>query len=111
MCNGGLGIKSEIVWMRNEFSRLLCMKEDLTMEKQLPIGIIQNDIHYSLHGDYYFPNLEHPEAPYQTIGSMEGCARNIWRAIALACLRDSSRAICMITWQKSMPALPTEWSE
>ncbi len=31
-------------------------------------GIIENGIHYTLHGDYYVPNLELPEVPLQTIG-------------------------------------------
>lgn len=30
--------------------------------------IIENGIHYTLHGDYCFPNLELPEVPLQTIG-------------------------------------------
>ena len=30
--------------------------------------IIENGIHYTLHGDYYFPNLKLPEVPLQTIG-------------------------------------------
>ena len=30
--------------------------------------IIENGIHYTLHGDYYFPNLELPEVPLQAIG-------------------------------------------
>ncbi len=30
--------------------------------------IIENGIHYTLHGDYYVPNLELPEVPLQTIG-------------------------------------------
>ena len=30
--------------------------------------IIENGIHYTLHGDYYFPDLELPEVPRQTIG-------------------------------------------
>ena len=30
--------------------------------------IIENGIHYTLHGDYYFPDLELPEAPRQVIG-------------------------------------------
>lgn len=29
--------------------------------------IIENGIHYALHGDYYFPNLELPEVSRQTI--------------------------------------------
>ncbi len=38
------------------------------MKKQLPIEMTENGIHYALHGDYYFPDLELPEAPHQTIG-------------------------------------------
>ena len=30
--------------------------------------IVENGIHYTLHGDYYFPNLELPEVPLQAIG-------------------------------------------
>jgi hypothetical protein len=30
--------------------------------------IIENGIHYTLHGDYYFPDLELPEAANQAIG-------------------------------------------
>lgn len=30
--------------------------------------IIENGIHYTLHGDYYFPDLELPETPNQVIG-------------------------------------------
>ena len=30
--------------------------------------IIENGIHYTLHGDYYFHNLELPETPNQAIG-------------------------------------------
>ena len=30
--------------------------------------ITENDIHYTLHGDYYFPDLDLPEAPNQAIG-------------------------------------------
>ena len=30
--------------------------------------IIENGIHYTLHGDYFFPDLELPEVPRQAIG-------------------------------------------
>ena len=30
--------------------------------------IIENGIHYTLHGDYYFPDLILPEVPLQAIG-------------------------------------------
>jgi len=35
---------------------------------QLPMEMTENGIHYTLHGDYYFPNLTLPEAAGQTIG-------------------------------------------
>ena len=36
--------------------------------KNLGKEIIENGIHYTLHGDYYFPDLELPEIPRQPIG-------------------------------------------
>ncbi len=36
--------------------------------KQLPKEIIENGIPYTLRGDYYFPDLNLPEVPLQTIG-------------------------------------------
>ena len=30
--------------------------------------ITENGIHYTLHGDYYFPDLDLPDSPRQTIG-------------------------------------------
>ncbi len=38
------------------------------MKQKLPIEMTENGIHYTLHGDYYFPDIELPEAPHQTIG-------------------------------------------
>ena len=38
------------------------------MKEQLPNEITENDIHYTLHGGYYFPDLVLPESPRQTIG-------------------------------------------
>ena len=35
---------------------------------QLKKEIIKNGIHYTLHGDYYFPDLNLPEAKQQAIG-------------------------------------------
>ena len=35
---------------------------------QLKMEITENGIHYTLHGDYYFPDLEFPETPRQGIG-------------------------------------------
>ena len=36
--------------------------------KQLKKEIIENGIHYTLHGDYYFPDLNLPDAYQKTIG-------------------------------------------
>lgn len=36
--------------------------------KNLEKEIIENGIHYTLHGDYYFPDLELPGVPPQAIG-------------------------------------------
>lgn len=35
---------------------------------QLKKKIIENGIHYTLHGDYYFPDLEFPETSRQGVG-------------------------------------------
>ena len=35
---------------------------------QLKKEIVENGIHYTLHGDYYFPDVEYPETPRQGIG-------------------------------------------
>ena len=34
----------------------------------LPTKITENDIHYTLHGDYYFPNITVPESDRKPIG-------------------------------------------
>ena len=34
----------------------------------LPAELTENGIHYTLHGDYYLPDLTLPEAPNQSIG-------------------------------------------
>ena len=33
-----------------------------------PKELIENGIHYTLHGDYYFPDLDLPDPPRQAIG-------------------------------------------
>ena len=33
------------------------------MKQKLPIEMTENGIHYTLHGDYYFPDLELPGVP------------------------------------------------
>ena len=35
---------------------------------QLKKEIVENGIHYTLHGDYYLPDVEYPETPRQDIG-------------------------------------------
>ena len=36
--------------------------------KTLPIEVMENGIHYTLHGDYYLPNLILPETEKRSIG-------------------------------------------
>ena len=35
---------------------------------QLPAELKENDIHYTLHGDYYLPDFDLPESPAKPIG-------------------------------------------
>ena len=35
---------------------------------RFPKEITENGIHYTLHGDYFFPDLDLPESPRQAIG-------------------------------------------
>ena len=35
---------------------------------RLPAELIENDIHYALHGDYYLPEIDMPETPRKPIG-------------------------------------------
>ena len=35
---------------------------------RFPKELTENGIHYTLHGDYYFPDLDLPDSPRQTIG-------------------------------------------
>jgi len=42
-------------------------KEDINMTR-FPKELTENGIHYTLHGDYYFPDLDLPDSPRQTIG-------------------------------------------
>ena len=35
---------------------------------QLPAELKENDIHYTLHGDYYLPDFDLPESPTTPIG-------------------------------------------
>ena len=40
----------------------------MTNKNTLPEEIIENGIHYTLHGDYYFPDIATPEADSKPIG-------------------------------------------
>ncbi len=35
---------------------------------RFPKELTENSSHYTLHGDYYFPDLDFPDSPRQTIG-------------------------------------------
>ena len=43
--------------------------------------IIENGIHYTLQGDYYFPDLERPETPNQAIGHYGRMRKLTWKSI------------------------------
>ena len=49
------------------------------MKQKLPIEMTENGIHYTLHGDYYFPDLELPGVPPQAIGHYGLMRRNYLR--------------------------------
>lgn len=44
------------------------LKEEIITMTNLKKEIIENSIHYTLHGGYYLPDLELPEVPRQAIG-------------------------------------------
>ena len=46
--------------------------------------IIENGIHYTLQGDYYFPDLERPETPNQAIGHYGRMRKLTWKSIVPA---------------------------
>ena len=52
------------VGLSNKFN----LKEEVITMTNLEKEIIENGIHYTLHGDYYFPDLELPGVPPQAIG-------------------------------------------
>ena len=52
------------------------------MKQKLPIEMTENGIHYTLHGDYYFPDISASDS-HTAIGIMAGCARHIWKSIFL----------------------------
>ncbi len=49
-------------------NQLTDMKEDTTMEKNLPAKKIENGISYTLHGDYYLPDITLSEDETKPIG-------------------------------------------
>ena len=75
--------------------------------------IAENGIHYTLYGDYYFPDLELPVSPRQTIGRygrmrkayLEEHRPGLYTRLILY------PASCMSIWQKSTLAALTEWIE
>lgn len=52
------------------------------MKQKLPIEMTENGIHYTLHGDYYFPDISASDSQ-QPSAIMAGCARHIWKSIFL----------------------------
>ena len=70
----------------------------------------QNGIHYTLHGDYYLPDLELPEkasAPTGRYGRMRKAYLEEYRP---DCMNGCScPGNCTSTWQKLIPAALNGW--
>ena len=56
--NGLVNVKTDEAKAKKEGMKMTCFPKEIT----------ENGIHYTLHGDYYFPDLNLPEAPRQSIG-------------------------------------------
>ena len=56
--NGLVKVKTDEAEVKKEDMKMTCFLKEIT----------ENGIHYTLHGDYYFPDLNLPEAPRQGIG-------------------------------------------
>ena len=67
---------------------------------RFPKEMTENGIHYTLHGDYYFPDLDLPDFPRQTIGRYIRPSR-AWAGISFSVLRyrahklERRRATCV----------------
>ncbi len=49
-------------WFGQETNSTAFHKEDLTMKQKLPTEVTENGIHYTLNGDYYFPDISTPDS-------------------------------------------------
>ena len=56
--NGLVKVKTDVAKAKKEDMKMTCFPKEIT----------ENGIHYSLHGDYYFPDLNLPETSRQNIG-------------------------------------------
>lgn len=65
-------VKTDEAEVKKEGMKMTCFPKEIT----------ENGIHYTPHGDYYFPDLNLPDAPHQSIGHYGGCVKRIWRNIA-----------------------------
>lgn len=82
--------------------------------KQLPKEMTENGIHYTLHGDYYFPDLNLPEAPRQPIGRygrmrkayLEEHRPGLYTHLILSCL-----AGCIAICRKPTRSVRIVWNE
>ena len=97
--NGLVKVKTDEAEVKKEGMKMTCFSKEIT----------ENGIHYTLHGDYYFPDLNLPETPVKALATTAGCVKRIWRNI----VPDSMNGFfcpgsCMSIWQKSTPAVPTE---
>jgi hypothetical protein len=69
--NGLVKVKTDEAEVKKEGMKMTCFPKEIT----------ENGIHYTLHGDYYFPDLNLPDAPKASI-TTAGCVKRIWRNIA-----------------------------
>ena len=77
---------------------------------RFPKEMIENGIHYTLHGDYYFPDLDLPDSPRQTIGHY-GRMRKAYLEEHRECTNGSSSpANCMTIWRKQIKSAGIVWN-
>ena len=50
---------------------------------QLEKEITENGIHYTFHGDYYFPDLNFLKLPDKPSAALAGCGKHTWKSIIL----------------------------
>ena len=74
---------------------------------RFPKEMTENGIHYTLHGDYYFPDLDLPDSP----AAMAGCGKPIWKSIVPDCMNGFFFPVsCMTIWRKQIKSAGIVWN-